>query len=114
MNKQILRHLQAIIAGNNVARHEIKTMYLDALRENVTKRVNQFFAGNNIEQTIQYTIRKEVLNQVAQMARKADYGWSKSDLTRIEKMVHDEVSQQVKELVRNHVRIEVVNQEVLK
>lgn len=109
-NKELLRLMRSIIAGNNVQRGEIYDLYMKTLKDAVAARVENYFAGRNMETTVKHTIRQAVFDEVKRLAKKDD-PWGRSDLTAVERMVRQEVEAQVKELVAKHVRIELITGE---
>lgn len=102
----VKRHIKNLIAGNNITRGDLLTMYKDIVKEQVSKRVENLFDSMNINQTIENFTRQTVRSYLNDIANKGKTRWDKDNID-VERIILDECEKQVKAMIRENFTIQV-------
>lgn len=106
----VKRHIQNLIAGNNISKNDFIEMYKTILEEQIKKRVERYLSDNMVKTTIEKTIHTQICLCISKHMQPIDGLWGRTNTNQFQKYVEDEVRKQVQELIKTNVKIEIVNQ----
>lgn len=104
---QFKKHIQNIIAGNNISKGELVGMYADALKEQINKRIERYLKDSAVEKIINDTIHRQIAMTISKHLQPVDV-WYKNSPNQFQVYVEREIQKQVQELIKNSIKVEVV------